>query len=60
MDKTDADIVEEGRFFDKGEIDGFAGRDALCHCQCLGSDRPAVSKENLPRRITGGIKLFQE
>lgn len=60
MDKSDANVVEKGRFFNKGEIDAFAGGKTTGHRQGLDCDRLAVGKKNLPSRITKGIILFQE
>ena len=60
MNKADADIMEERRFFDKGEIDPFSWRQTSSHGYGLGSDGAAVSKEDLPGRIAGRIVLLQE
>ncbi len=59
MDKADADIMEQGCFFDKGKIECFAAGKAACHCQSFVCHSPTMSKENLPRRIAGGIIFFQ-
>ena len=60
VDKADADIMEESGFLDKGEIERFAAGEAIRHRQRFGRDRPAVGKEDLPRRITGGVIFFQQ
>ena len=59
LNKADADIMEQGGFFDKGKIECFAVGKAACHCQSFVCNCPTVGKEDLPRRIAGGIIFFQ-